>query len=342
MALWLRLRALFMSTPSSRTPPSASNLPSVTVSTQSSAFSSRTGLDELPATDVLLDRRFTAHLLGIELLQHRSINPSEQAVLDRLTGLADRGLDPTLVPRLPAVLPKLMSLVRRDDSSARELADLVSQDPTLIGEIIRLSNSARYRTGRTIENIEGAVLVLGQVGLAQLVSRIAMRPIFSLDQGRFGRLAGPKLWTLSERCAHACAWLRAGHDDAFAAFLAGSVAHIGLWAALRVIDQVCTDDPALDSTCFHDELWRTSLALTLLVAKAWGFPDTVLATFEARSGGPSHDRTSALDIALQTADRVARIHLLPPSEQSMKRHPSEMEARTGQELDRAFPSDTPD
>ncbi|KAI1696620.1 HDOD domain-containing protein [Ditylenchus destructor] len=51
---------------------------------------------------------------------------------------------------------------------------------------MRLANSPRYRPEREITDLSGAVFLLGQQGLNQLVMSVALRPIFNQAKGRYG------------------------------------------------------------------------------------------------------------------------------------------------------------
>lgn len=91
---------------------------------------------------------------------------------------------------MPALLPRLVGLVRRDDVSTRELAEPLSRDPALLGGVIRLANSPRYRGPRPIESVQEALLRVGQRGLEQLLVRLVMGPVFDGRGDRFGRPGG--------------------------------------------------------------------------------------------------------------------------------------------------------
>ncbi len=314
MAMWSALRRLFADDPPAAPTSNIAPMQAASAPAQEVAARSEPKADVVALDTRAFDRRFSAHLFGCGSLADTPISVAEQQTLDRLASILKQGVDPAIVPRLPALLPKLMGLVRREDTSTREVADLIGRDPALVGEVVRLSNSAHYRSGRKITDLPGAVMVLGQLGLAQLVSRIAMRPIFSLDQGRFGRSAGAQLWDLAERCSHGCAWLRAGREDAYSAFLAGTVAHIGLLAAVRVLDQTYAAPEPPRSLAFHDRIWQLGQSLSLLVARDWGFPEDVLETLAHRAAGDDQRAASPLSAALSLADRAARVHLLTASD----------------------------
>lgn len=256
-----------------------------------------------------LDHSFSALLLAVNECRSAEPEPAERSILQRLEDLAAAPGNQNLVPRLPAVLPKLMSLVRRDDASPRELAEHLARDPALVGEVIRIANSPRYRTARTIASLQDAVMVLGQRGMNQLVTGVAMRPVFNTQQGRFSRAAGTHLWDQAERCAHACAYL-SNAGDQFDGYLAGMVANAGLIAALRVLDQHYQSSLPPSTLGFHDALLDVSAKLSASIARQWNFPDDVAEALATRAIQPPVLVASDLTIALRTADRLSKLHVL--------------------------------
>src|SRR5207237_744784 len=80
-------------------------------------------------------------------------------------------------------------------------------------------------------SIDAALLVLGQNGLRMLLARAAFRPIIGMQGGVHARLAAPRVWSHTERCALAASLLApACQADPFEAYLAGLMHDLGLLA----------------------------------------------------------------------------------------------------------------
>lgn len=271
----------------------------------------------VPARDVPgpfegnVNRHFTAALLGVGTLRASEVGSAERRIVEQLEELAGDSRASNLVPRLPVVLPRLIALVRRDDVSPRDLAERLSSDPTLVGELVRLANSPRYRTGRDIADLQEAVIAIGQRGLMQLVISAAMRPIFNAQQGRFSRNASTRVWDLTERCSHACAHLCSNATGRFQAYLAGMAANIGLITALRVLDAGYWEQPS-DAEDFHDALGRAAAKLSGRIARQWEFPPTVCRAIDQGAVCPPGTAGGELSEVLRTADRISKWHVLVP------------------------------
>lgn len=266
----------------------------------------------VPAPSRSLSRAFTATLLGAGPLHGGEPAPSETRFLEQLERAAraeDTGIQ---VPRLPSVLPRLLRLLGREDAASREIADLLRREPALLGRVMRIVNSARYRGEAPIESLEAAIALLGHRGIHEVVSQAVMAPVFSPGRGRFGLAAGRLLWDQAERCAHACAFLHTGTVNAFGAYLAGMSANVGLIVSLRLLDRHPL--PAIPaSVAFHDALGRHATRLSAGIARHWGFPDEIPQAVEALASDVEPVDPADLAQPLGRADRASKAHVLAAS-----------------------------
>lgn len=333
MTMWMPLRGLWGG--GSRSAKSAPPVAVVAPVSSPAAVPTPAPDIGLPDVDPALDGRFSALLLSLGQLRLGDADPTEQTVLLRLEELVHARGQRDLLPRLPAVLPKLMSLVRRDDVSPRELAEHLAKDPALVSEVIRIANSPRYRASRAMGSLQDAVMVLGQQGMHQLVTNVAMRPVFNVQAGRFSQAARTHLWAQAARCAHACAYLQGPRADQFEAYLAGMVVNAGLIPALRVLDQSYSGPSAPDTVVFHEGFLKLSLKISANIAKEWNFPEGVTQAVEALGTLPPPQPTVHLAVLLRSADQVSKRHLL----MSAQRHPINEEGEVDPcfaELERVF------
>ena len=65
------------------------------------------------------------------------------------------------LPTLPAVLPKILSLIESNRSSASDIADAISSDPAMTSKILKVANSAYYGFSQKVASISKAVPLLG-------------------------------------------------------------------------------------------------------------------------------------------------------------------------------------
>jgi HD-like signal output (HDOD) protein len=228
----------------------------------------------------------------------------EQDILDKVRALAANPVEAAgLVPRVPEVIPKLLSSLGDDDVSTTDLSRLVMQDPVLVAEVIREANSAYYRPMTKIDTVEAAIKLLGQNGLRMVLARVAFRPVVNMESDGFARRVAPRAWDQSERCALAASLVAPGLPaGAFEAYLAGLIQNVGLIVAFRL----CPDRAVPGSAEFSSQLLALGRQLSAGIARHWEFPAEVTQAIE-QAGAPD---ASNLARALAQGDRIAKLRLL--------------------------------
>jgi len=128
---------------------------------------------------------------------HTQIRDSVSAVLKGDT------LDPAYFPRRPTLMPQLMRAVDDPLTAADKLSRIVAHDPVLASDVLRLANSAFYRTSPApIETIQRAIIVLGVDALRGLLATAMLQPVFRATRTNFPRF--PRmLWERTERAVRA-------------------------------------------------------------------------------------------------------------------------------------------
>jgi HD-like signal output (HDOD) protein len=252
-------------------------------------------------------------ILGMPDSDVVELRPPEQLMLKRFEELCGgERFDITTLPRLPEVLPQLLRLLKSEDSDGIKVSKLIGRDPVLVGEVMRVSRSALYRTARPISSLQHAVVLLGHDGLRRMVTMHVMKPILKGSAGSVGQTAGEQLWDHAERCAQACTFLAKGRDP-FEAYLSGVVSNAGMGAMIRVLNQEASPTLGVFSREFLVSFVRMANHLTLRAAKHWELPlpvvDALREQLELRSKSPS----SELGNALAAADHVAMVQMLEES-----------------------------
>ncbi|MCP5197216.1 MAG: HDOD domain-containing protein [Gammaproteobacteria bacterium] len=261
--------------------------------------------------DLDIDEAFIKLILGVHSFLDVKPNLIEKRALERIDQLLISDVfDDRALPRLPAVVPQLLASLRSDDASGKNLADQISRDPVLVGEVIRLANSAFYQTGTKINSLQRAVILLGRTGLQRLIANVVMKPIFNIHEGHFGHLAANYLWSQSERCAHACAYLARGRFDAFDAYLAGIVCNIGMIVAIRIMDHLQKSRELPQSIVFYQEFLIKTKQLTFRIAENWQFPSAVLDALKEQTTLDQKPDIEKLGSALYTANRLSQLRVL--------------------------------
>ena len=145
---------------------------------------------------------------------------------------SERPLD---IPSPPRLLAAILRAASGPDASVQRLAQLVSNDPAVAIQVLKIVNSPLYSRGRKVTSVPRAVAVLGtralrNVALCVTTSNcIPKRELGEFDLGRF--------WEDSLRRAVACQVLAdvcpEYKVDPAEAFTAGLLQDIGLLALIR-------------------------------------------------------------------------------------------------------------
>ncbi|MEZ4271264.1 MAG: HDOD domain-containing protein [Myxococcota bacterium] len=134
------------------------------------------------------------------------------------------------LPSVSHILRALDRMLSRGDSSTKDLADLISQDPGMTAKLLRLVNSAFFGVGRRISSVTEAVAFLGAGTVRSLVTSLAIFEAF--DNGQ--RIPGFDINQLhidsliAARLAFGMFKERHLRDDAFAATLLKGVGKLVL------------------------------------------------------------------------------------------------------------------
>jgi HD-like signal output (HDOD) protein len=222
--------------------------------------------------------------------------------------LAADPLSDRYFPRRPMLMPQLLAAVNDPDAPPLKLAGIISQDPVLTGNILRLANSVYFRLSAVpVESIQRAVVVCGTDGLQSLAATALVQPVFrggSAEHSRFPAV----LW---ERCtqasiaAEACArqWCPA---DRQAAQLLALLSALGPLVAYRVVEDQYRAQPRLKPApaVFLQVIDRFARVMAARIATLWQSPPRIVAALEGEQADDPLVR------ALRAGELLATLSLL--------------------------------
>ena len=103
------------------------------------------------------------------------------------------------VPSLPQVLMELLNLINSPRSTAEDLAEVISLDPSLSSAMLRLVNSAKHSFSYRIESIHRAVVIIGVKELSALAISRSFMSMFRSSGGNSEYMK--RFWRHSVGCA---------------------------------------------------------------------------------------------------------------------------------------------
>ncbi len=208
---------------------------------------------------------------------------------------------PAKLPTVPEVVRGIMESFGDEQLSIETLSQQISLDPVIAAKLLRLANSAYYRSQRQILSVDECLLLLGMTTVRNVVLGCGLKETFAPLPGL--DLRG--LWRHSVHTACVARWLaRAMGHDAELAFTVGLMQSIGqllIHKALperaaqisAVIELQAPGRAAIEQRALHFHFGEVSAAL----ARSWNLPEGLAATLAE----------VPLPLRNQTPDRVAAI-----------------------------------
>lgn len=111
-----------------------------------------------------------------------------------LTASLDRFIDSVnSLPPAPHILPELLELLGQDDADSARIVDLITFDPALTADVLRLCNSARFSGDEPVQDLANAITRMGCTEIFRLVARVIGEGLLGAPQRGYG--IGPgELW----------------------------------------------------------------------------------------------------------------------------------------------------
>jgi len=269
----------------------------------------------IPVDSVDVDRVETANRLATERVWRIAFTaPAEQVggahehVADAIrAALRSGALQTQRLPRRPTLMPQLLRTLEDPGSASPRLATMISHDPVLAADVLRLANSSLYRTSAApIETIQRALVVLGVDALRGLLATAMMQPVFRATRTNFPRF--PRLlWERTERAARAAELYAAATrpEDRFEAQLLALLSALGPLVVYGVTLDEYEQQRGLrpDAAVCMSLITSLGAGMSQRIARHWESSPRLVAALE-RSGEPE------LAIALQVGELVGTLSLL--------------------------------
>jgi putative nucleotidyltransferase with HDIG domain len=228
---------------------------------------------------------------------------------DKLDAYIDRI---KVLPPRPSLMIKLLPLFKQPNPDLDEVVRLVSRDPALTTEILKLCNSAQFRGEKVVADISEASARLGFIELYRIIMMVSATRTISLDNIE-------SVLELEALCRHAIATALAAaviaravgeaEDSAFVAGLLHDVGKIALASAQGVSYKNLAREVARHGGSLSEAEKKnfgfdhSEVGSRLL--ERWGFPPEVVAVVRyhhnVAEAGEFQRLTATVDLANQFA-----------------------------------------
>lgn len=191
----------------------------------------------------------------------------------KIQDLIERG---EKLPTIAHVAQRVIDSLNAEETSIGEIGTLISADPVLGAQLLRLANSAYFKLERHIETVDNAMRVLGLAMVRNLVLGSCFRGAFAKTPG----LDLPLFWLHSLYTASTARWLagqlHVNQDLTFTLGLMQGIGqlqmHMAAPSAMTAIDQECPPIAAERAALENAAFGFCYLDVSAAMARLWNFP----------------------------------------------------------------------
>jgi putative nucleotidyltransferase with HDIG domain len=234
--------------------------------------------------------------------------PFEQRSFEITSAIRDSIIeDVESLPTFPEDVIEIREMCRDQDMTIETISDRICRDPSLTADVLRLSNSAGFITGKRIKTVTEAIMVIGLGNLEMVLTAASARMILDKRYRKYGQV-----WEHCDRTAFYARMIAL--DMGFSgiseqAMIAGLLHDIGKFVLLatgsgvvsRISDIV--KNRRIRSTAIIEEIsiGISHAAIGALMAERWNFPDELIETIRYHH--------APLDPSIVHRDLVAIVHM---------------------------------
>jgi len=186
----------------------------------------------------------------------------------------------------PQLAMRILNLVSQSDADPAELAKLISLEPALTAAVLRVANSAAYRSFGRIDSVRDAITRLGMREVARIGCALSAKSVFDPQRRTEQALFGPaflELFIHASTTALAAASLALSMPKmktrSDVVFLGGLLHDIGMSVGLRVLAGLIgneTPPRQLSLEGVQAILDAVHIDIGAEVHREWRLPDTAL------------------------------------------------------------------
>lgn len=251
----------------------------------------------------------------------------EEVVLNRVRN------DTLVVPSMPEVATRCLSLLRDEEVDMRVVTKLIEREPVIAARLLRQANSAALG-GDGSPSIQRASTRLGSIALRKLITEATARQLFQSRDPRIAATAR-QLWDHSLAVALLARDLAAivGTVDPEGAYLAGLVHDVGKPIAGAILLELERSSQPSRFT-LTAESWLLAVqgvhrTIGVALVEKWRLPESVAKAIRDSSEFDSSDRDSLANVVC-FANSIAKLQGLYPG--TFDQHDAEAIVMIGRSL----------
>ncbi len=214
------------------------------------------------------------------------------------------------LPVFHSVAVKLQQLLAGRSFEIDDVIELISEDQSLSGRLLKVANSSYYAGLTKIATIKDAIIRLGAQEIANMAMMASQFEFYNSSNETLNRMM-QSLWGHALACAVGAKWLtrKAGYPGMAAeAFMGGLMHDIGSLALLKVLDDIIKSNQT--SVFFTDQLINEIVdamhaEVGFKLMQTWNFPDFYCDIAKSHHS-EQYDQSNMLLVAVRLSNQACR------------------------------------
>lgn len=245
------------------------------------------------------------------------------------------------IPSMPQVITRFLEIAEDPDFKYDDMVEVLGTDPGMVGDVLRLANSAFFGVTNQIDSLKQAVTLLGVKRIRSLV--IGRYMVDQVGRSVPDCLDLSYFWRRSLATGVLATKFITVHrpQDRDAAFIAGLLADIGVIIMANGLGDAYADIAALYSPRSTDNMMAkeqsrfgvTHRQVSAMVLAHWKLPTNICdAVAGQEEATPASSAQRTLASALNGAAIIARLLAERPDEEQIAQDCAEAASKAGVEL----------
>lgn len=201
---------------------------------------------------------------------------------------------------VPNTANELRLLFEKDDSTMKDISNVVSTDPGLAVHLLKYANSPIFRFERKIESLEKAIQVIGVKSVYEFALVFGVSNMLTREHMKYIDI--DKFWKQSILCALFGVFFakKCKEKDVSRLYTSGLLHNVGELAVLRVTPTIAREcnrlsDNLLPKQCQEEILGFSFAEVSASLMQRWLIPDILVSTIAMQH----HDDAPAVTVESQ-------------------------------------------
>ncbi len=209
-------------------------------------------------------------------------------------------------PAMSQVVFELRNVIKRQDSSVKDLADVLEKDPVLSLRLISVAKSPVYKGYGEVKTVQTAIPRLGFKETLSIVVAIANKSLYDVKHPQH-RVLLDKMWVHSLATGYIAKLIGQSLllDDPESLFLMGLTHDVGKVILLRAFAEI-PQDKSLNADVILSAIQDAHQSIGVMLVKRWGFGEEFSRVISLHEGSNFTEQTKKEILVVHLANLITR------------------------------------